>query len=263
MACNGEIIQTMNLKHINTIGFLLLNLCVYAQKDTVIYENNKIIGKGPYKDKLEFGHWKWYNQKDRIVRNAYYIHGGSIIAIDKDSVTNEIKQIEFLQRQEDYNKDKGFDIKSYLSMYFNDDTLKSVQINNSDWLKKPPEYIYSYQYYPNGLKKAETVFLKSTRSPISSKHFRLNGGTDYESIETDSTLTEKEYYENGSPKFIHNYMLKKPLLQMLRSKIDNPKPSMIELNLDKNGEWLYYNKFGKIIKKEIYKEDKLLKTINY
>ncbi|MFA9213165.1 MAG: hypothetical protein ACEQSR_04875 [Candidatus Methylacidiphilales bacterium] len=166
----------MNLKYISTIIFLFVNICCYAQKDTVIYENNKIIGKGPYKDKLEFGHWKWYNQKDRIVRNAYYIHGGSIIAIDKDSITNEIKQIDLLQRQENYNKNNGFDIDVCLSIYFNDDTLKSVQINNSDWLKKQPEYIYSYQYYPNGLKKAETVFLKSTRSPISSKHFRLNGG---------------------------------------------------------------------------------------
>lgn len=253
----------MNLKYISTIIFLFVNICCYAQKDTVIYEYNKIIGKGPYKDKLEFGHWKWYNQKDRIVRNAYYIHGGSIIAIDKDSITNEIKQIDLLQRQENYNKNNGFDIDVCLSIYFNDDTLKSVQINNSDWLKKQPEYIYSYQYYPNGLKKAETVFLKSTRSPISSKHFRLNGGTDYESIETDSTLTEKEYYENGYPKCTRHFILKKIFLKDLKYKLDTIKPVIMPINLDKNGEWLYYNKTGKIIKREIYKEDKLLKTINY
>lgn len=253
----------MNLKYISTIIFLFVNICCYAQKDTVIYENNKIIGKGPYKDKLEFGHWKWYNQKDRIVRNAYYIHGGSIIAIDKDSITNEIKQIDLLQRQENYNKNNGFDIDVCLSIYFNDDTLKSVQINNSDWLKKQPEYIYSYQYYPNGLKKAETVFLKSTRSPISSKHFRLNGGTDYESIETDSTLTKKEYYENGYPKCTRHFILKKIFLKDLKYKLDTIKPVIMPINLDKNGEWLYYNKTGKIIKREIYKEDKLLKTINY
>lgn len=253
----------MNLKHLVTLGFLLTNIYGYAQKDTILYENGNIKGKGIYKDNLEIGHWKWYNQKDRIVRNAYYIHGGSIIAIDKDSVTNEIKQIDLLQRQENYNKNNGFDIDVCLSIHFNDDTLKSVQINNLNWLKNPPDYIYSYQYYPNGLKKAETVFLKSTGNPISSMHFNLNGGIDYESKETDSTLMEKEYYENGFPKCIRNFILKKPLIAFLKNKSNNARySSKIPLNLDKNGEWIYYLRNGKIYKSEIYQDDKLIRVIN-
>lgn len=253
----------MNLKYISTITFLVANIYCYAQKDTVIYENNKIIGKGIYKDNLEIGHWKWYSTKNSIIRNAYYFNGGSILAINKDSVTNKIEKIELLQRQENYNSNKSFDIDLCAAFYFDNDTLKSTQLANTNWLKKEAKYIYTYQYYPNGLKKTETLFLKSTGRPISSIHFNLKGGRDYESMQTDSTLTEKEYYENGFPKFIQNYILKKPLLKLLKSKKDNFKADMLPLNLDKNGEWLYYSKFGKIIKREIYKEDKLLKTINY
>jgi antitoxin component YwqK of YwqJK toxin-antitoxin module len=246
------------MKKITLILLLMISFLpssVKGQIDSII-NNDFFLGRALFLDGKEVGHSTGYLKGQKKIRDSYYTNQNTVLVIERDSVTKSIIRIDIC------NVNNGKLLTRAIGWEFQQDTLiHSYTYELPKW--ETYDSTISYFYYPNGLLRSKSSLLKKNNNYATHIFFYPTQYVEAIHVSTDSTVTETYFAKNGKTKAFRAYHLNKQFYDLWVEKGGIQNAPLIPLNLDKHGEWLYYDENGRLIKKEIYEYNELKETIEY
>lgn len=135
----------------------------------------------------------------------------------------------------------------------------TIYLFPNDTITKPSKYLYISHlptdgglFWTWGIGTLARIFTSDSILPLNQSG-RL---TDYEGLIFGSFEMEKGYYSNGKISFKTENLNEK---RVVTTYYSSGQVKSIELYLknQKHGDWFYYSETGQLIKKEVYRRDRL------